>query len=283
MEQGTVFDIKEFAVYDGPGVRTTVFMKGCPLRCQWCHNPEGLSPRPQLMVSTASCTHCGACRAACPHPDAPCDACGACIPHCPLGLRRLAGKRWTSEALAARLLRDRDLYAQSGGGVTFSGGEPLMQWPFVRETLAQLAGIHTAVETSGYASDAVFEEAMRAFSLVMLDVKLTDPERHRHFTGVDNAPILRHARMLAAGDTPFILRVPLIPSVNDCESHLAAVAELARGAARLVRVELLPYHQTAGAKYEMAGMAYRPEFDTAQPVQTHLDVFERAGVPALVL
>ncbi len=282
METGIVFDIKEFAVFDGPGVRTTVFLKGCPLRCQWCHNPEGLSARPQLMVSTASCTHCGACRAACPHPGV-CTACGACIPHCPLGLRRIAGKPWTSEALAARLLRDADLYAQTEGGVTFSGGEPLMQWPFVAETLGRLRGVHTAVETSGYAPDSVFEAAMRAFDLVMLDVKLTDPARHRHYTGVDNAPILRHARRLRAGDTPYILRVPLIPGVNDDEEHLQNVAELAAGAKALIRVELLPYHQTAGAKYEMAGMDYRPEFDTAQPVTPRTEVFSRLGVPVRVL
>lgn len=282
METGIVFDVKEFAVFDGPGIRTTVFLKGCPLHCQWCHNPEGLSALPQLMVSRASCTHCGACRAACPHPDV-CTACGACIPRCPLGLRRIAGTPWTSEALAERLLRDADLYAQTGGGVTFSGGEPLMQWPFVADTIARLRAVHTAVETSGYAPDSVFEAAMRAFDLVMLDVKLTDPARHRHYTGVDNAPILRHARMLQTGDTPYILRVPLIPGVNDDEGHLASVAELAAGGKKLVRVELLPYHQTAGAKYEMAGMDYRPEFDTARPVTPHTEAFSRLGVPVCVL
>ena len=126
---GTVFDIKEFAVFDGPGIRTTVFLKGCPLRCQWCHNPEGLSPKPQLMVSSASCVHCGACSRVCKHPDN-CIACGVCVPYCRLGLRKIAGTIWTAEALAERLQRDADVYQMSGGGVTFSGGEPLMQWDF---------------------------------------------------------------------------------------------------------------------------------------------------------
>ena len=123
MSSGTVFDIKEFAVFDGPGIRTTVFMKGCPLRCQWCHNTEGLSPEPQLTVSPARCTHCGECMKHCPHPDH-CTACGACLPYCPYGLRRIAGTRMESEALAQRLLKERSLFEESGGGVTFSGGEP---------------------------------------------------------------------------------------------------------------------------------------------------------------
>ena len=151
MSSGTVFDIKEFAVFDGPGIRTTVFMKGCPLRCQWCHNPEGLSPEPQLTVSPARCTHCGECMKHCPHPDH-CTACGACLPYCPYGLRRIAGTRMESEALAERLLKGRSLFEESGGGVTFSGGEPLMQWPFVKDVIAHLQGVHCAVETSGFVS-----------------------------------------------------------------------------------------------------------------------------------
>ena len=134
---GVVFDIKEFAVYDGPGIRTTVFMKGCPLRCRWCHNPEGLSPKRELMVSRAACVHCGACERVCRHPDG-CVACGECVPVCRGNLRRIVGTEWTAEALAARLLKDADVYALSGGGVTFSGGEPLMQWPFVAEVIDRL-------------------------------------------------------------------------------------------------------------------------------------------------
>lgn len=278
---GIIFDIKEFAVYDGPGVRTTVFLKGCPLRCQWCHNPEGLSALPQLMVSRAMCTQCGACRAVCIHEV--CIACGKCIPYCKQGLRKIAGQRMEADALAKKLLRGRKLLEESGGGVTFSGGEPLMQWDFVSEVIERLDGLHTAIETSGYASDEVFADAMRKVNLVMMDMKLTDPVLHRHFTGVDNAPILRHADMLCAGDTPFIIRIPLIPGVNDNEAHLTAVADRIKGAPALLRVELLPYHKTAGAKYPMAGMEYKPEFDAGQAVRIWPEIFGQRGIRAITL
>ena len=280
--EGVVFDIKEFAVFDGPGIRTTVFMKGCPLRCQWCHNPEGLSPEPQLTVSPVSCTHCGECLKHCPTPGS-CTACGRCIPYCKQGLRRIAGKRMTAEALAKKLLRGRALLEESGGGFTFSGGEPLMQWPFVREVVERLEGAHCAIETSGYAPDEVFRQVMETMNLVMMDIKLTDPARHRHFTGVDNAPILRHADMLCAGDTPFIIRMPLIPGVNDERAHFEAVAARVAGAKALQRVELLPYHKTAGAKYGMVGLDYRPEFDTDRPVMIDTEPFESRGIPVVTL
>ena len=278
MSTGIVFDIKEFAVFDGPGIRTTVFMKGCPLRCQWCHNPEGLSPEPQLMVSAAACVHCGACERICGHPDH-CIACGRCVPVCRLGLRRIAGTAWTAESLAARLNRDSDVFRATQGGVTFSGGEPLMHWDFVSEVVGRLKGIHTAVETSGYTSDAIFEQVMGRVDLVMMDWKVSDPVKHRHFTGVDQAPVRRHAQMLAAGDTPFILRMPIIPGVNDEEAHFETVAELVKGAKSLVRVDILPYQRAAGAKYRMVGRTYAPEFDESAAPRFFLEPFERAGIP----
>lgn len=278
---GIVFDVKEFAVFDGPGVRTTVFMKGCPLRCQWCHNPEGLSPEPQLMVSRAACAHCGACEKVCTHEK--CISCGKCIPYCRLGLRKMAGQKMEAAALAKKLLRGRKLMESSGGGVTFSGGEPLMQWPFVREVISHLEGLHTAVETSGYTSDEIFSEVMQTVDLIMMDIKLTDPKAHLHYTGVDNAPILRHADMLREGNTPFIIRIPLIPGVNDTEAHCTAVADRIAGAKSLIRAELLPYHKTAGAKYGMAGMEYSPEFNTEQSVRIWPEIFEKRGINAVTL
>lgn len=282
MSSGTVFDIKEFAVFDGPGIRTTVFMKGCPLRCQWCHNPEGLSPRPQLMVSTAACTHCGRCKSVCKHPDS-CIACGECIPMCRGGLRKIAGTVWQAEDLARRLNKDADVYQLTEGGVTFSGGEPLLQWDFVSDVIDLLdESISVAVETSSYASDAVFESVMEKCDLVMMDWKVSDPALHRHYTGVSQEPIRRHAEMLAAGDTPFILRMPIIPGVNDNREHFETAASLVAGAKALVRVDILPYQRTAGAKYDMVGKAYAPEFDEAVKHRYFLECLQEKNIPIQV-
>lgn len=278
---GTVFDIKEFAVFDGPGIRTTVFMKGCPLSCMWCHNPEGLSPRPQLMVSRAACTDCGACRRVCPSPDA-CTACGSCVPVCRGGYRKIVGTPWTAEALAARLQKDADVYAMSGGGVTFSGGEPLMQWDFVADVIGRLHGVHTAIETSGFAPDAVFEDAMARCDLIMMDWKVSDPALHRRYTGVDQAVIRRHAQMLCAGNTPFILRMPIIPGVNDNAAHFETAARLVQGAKALVRVDVLPYQRAAGAKYEMVGRTYSVDFDETRAPEMHVECLKRTGIPVQV-
>ena len=281
MKTGTVFDIKEFAVFDGPGIRTTVFLKGCPLRCQWCHNPEGLLPMPQLMVSKAACTGCGACRRACTHVE--CIGCGACVPYCRQGLRKVVGVKWDAEALAQRLMKDKPLLTPSGGGVTFSGGEPLMQWDFVSEVIDHMPGMHTALETSGYCPDSVFSRAIAKMDLMLFDVKLMDPKEHLHYTGVENTLILRHLNMLCASHKPFIVRMPLIPGVNDGAAHFEAVAALLENAASLLCVEMLPYHQTAGAKYEMVGIPYRPEFSTVQVPCANLAPFEARGIRAVVL
>lgn len=277
--KGTIFDIKEFAVYDGPGIRTTVFMKGCPLRCRWCHNPEGLSPRPQLMVSVAACTHCGKCVQVCEHPGE-CNVCGKCVPQCPQGLKRIAGIEMTADELAGRLKKSAVF---EDGGVTFSGGEPMMQWPFVKAAAELLAPINRAIETSGFCSDEYFAEMMETMDFIMMDVKHMDPAEHKRWTGVDNASILRHLEMLKAGDTPFVIRVPLMPGINDSRENLEQLAERLSGAKRLARVELLPYHQTAGAKYEMAGMKYDPGFDTEADPRRDFAPFEARGITAIAL
>ena len=278
MKTGIVFDIKEFAVFDGPGVRTTVFMKGCPLHCQWCHNPEGLASRPQLMVSQAACIHCGACQAACPHPES-CSACGKCIPYCKGGLRKISGEEWTAEKLAERLKKDSDLYEATGGGITFSGGEPLLQWDFVKETIFHLPHIHTAIETSSYASDETFLDAIETCDLILMDWKVSDPALHKHYTGVDQAPIRRHLEMLAKSDTPFFLRMPIIPGVNDNQVHFEEAARLVEAAKNLCRVDILPYQKTAGAKYEMIGKRYAPDFQEEKPLRFFTEAFSEKNIP----
>jgi len=279
MSTGTVFDIKQLAVYDGPGIRTTVFLKGCPLRCMWCHNPEGLSYEPQLMVSVSSCRHCGRCTEACPHHGLRCDACGACVRACPLGLRRICGMRWEAEALAEKLLRDADYLRSQKGGVTFSGGEPTGQPEFLMELLDRLSSLHRAVETSAYCSEAVFSALLQRADYVMMDLKLMDPERHRHYTGVSNEPILENLERLKASGVPFRIRIPVIPGVNDSEENFAATADRLAGAKTLETVELLPYHVTAGAKYEMVGLRYSPEFDGTRAPNLDTEPFRARGIP----
>lgn len=281
MKEGVVFDVEEFTVFDGPGLRQTVFLKGCPLRCSWCHNPEGLSPRPQLMVSKGSCLHCGACARACREQE--CISCGACIPVCPLHLRRMAGEEMTSEELANRIRKNSGYYEKYGGGVTFSGGEPLFQGEFLTEVLEQLPGVHKAIETSGYCGEPLFRQVIGYLDYVMMDIKLFDGELHRKYTGVDNRQILRNARILCEGNIPFVIRIPLIPGVNDYEENFRNTAAWIADARALLKVELLPYHKTAGAKYDMVGKTYQPAFDTEKSVWHSQQVFEEYGIRSEVL
>jgi len=243
---GIIFDIKEMAVHDGPGLRTTVFLKGCPLRCIWCHNPEGLSPMPQLSVRKNGCRACGLCQKGCSHPD--CQPFGRCLHICPQGLLSVAGKEISPEALAQRLKRNRALR----GGVTFSGGEPLMQAQFLLEVLDRLEGIPVAIETSGYADEAVFRSVIERMDLVYMDLKLADDNQHRKYTGASNALILRNLQILRDSGVPCIIRTPLIPGITDTRENREAISVLAEG---LVQ-EWLEYNPMAGAKYSFFDMDY---------------------------
>ena len=247
--RGIVFDIKEFAVHDGPGVRTTVFMKGCPLSCRWCHNPEGLSPRPELMVKTARCRHCGLCTRPCGHED--CKPYGRCLHICPDGLISVVGKSWTPDELAARILRDYD-FLKSSGGVTISGGEPTMQSEFVSELLRRLHGLHRAVETCGYCGGERFMSVINECDYVIMDIKLADHDAHKVWCGVDNRPILENFERLRSSGRDYLVRVPLIPDVTDTSENLAAISDIVGDS----RVELLGYNNMAGAKYAGVGRVY---------------------------
>ena len=249
MTTGLLFDIKEFAVHDGPGIRTTVFLKGCPLACLWCHNPEGQSRLPQIM-------------------------------HSPAG-ERLAGEEYTAERLAALLNRQAAILKANGGGVTFSGGEPLLQTQFVAEVIDLLdhaGGVHVLLDTSGYGREEDLRLLLERCQLVFYDLKLIDPQLHRRYTGCDNDLILHNLRVLSSSNVPFVIRVPLVPGVTDTESNLRAIAHTAGGLPGLLRVDLLAYNRAAGAKYPAAGMQFHPDYDEDQPVQIRTDIFSDAGI-----
>ena len=279
---GTIFDIKQFAVFDGPGIRTTVFLKGCPLRCEWCHNPEGLSFQPQIMVSKSACTHCGRCEAVCPSPSR-CLVCGKCVRACPAGLRRICGKRVEAADLAAKLLKDREYLEKQGGGVTFSGGEPTAQGEFLLECLLLLRPMHRAVETSGYCDTDLFREILSELDYVIMDIKHSDNTLHQRYTGVSNRKILRNLDFLKSSGKPFRIRIPVIPGVNDTEENFRETAKLLADAENLDFVELLPYHQTAGAKYEMVGMDYKPSFQTDLLPNPDTAAFAERHIPCKVI
>lgn len=251
--KGMIFDIKEFALSDGPGIRTTVFFKGCPLRCAWCHNPEGLSSARELYAVPEGCRHCGACRRPCDHPE--CRGLGRCLHVCPGGLLRAVGEEWEAGALAEKLLHQRDLYDLTGGGITLSGGEPLLQPAFASELLGALEGVHRVTETYGYASAEDFLSVASRCELVYFDLKLYDREAHRKYTGVSNVKILENAKILRESGIPHVFRIPLIPGITDTEDNLRALALVAGDS----RVELLSYNQLAPAKYAGVGRVY-PDF-----------------------
>lgn len=251
MTTGIVFDIREFAVHDGPGIRTTVFLKGCPLRCSWCHNPESQSPVPQVISGT--------------------------------GVSRVAGVEWTAQALADLLNRQAAVLKANEGGVTFSGGEPLLQANFVAGVIDLLEEIHILLDTSGYGSESAMDLLLARVDMVFFDLKLIDREAHRRFTGCDNDCILRNLAVLGKSGVPFVVRVPLVPGVTDTDDNLAAITETVRGLAGLLRVDLLPYNKAAGGKYRTAGMEFKPGFDDARPLNINIGIFKKAKLDVHVL
>jgi pyruvate formate lyase activating enzyme len=265
---GTLFDIRRFSIHDGPGIRTTVFFKGCPLRCAWCHNPESQRAGLQLLLRPSRCIQCGACQAACPQqaigqPQTDClpmdreacQVCGACVEACLSDARQLVGRRYGVEEVMAVVRRDRVFYEQSDGGVTFSGGEPLAQPRFLLALLqaARAAGFHTAVDTCGEAPWAAFAGLLPYTDLFLYDVKLLDHQRHQQWTGRPNQRILDNLRRLSAAGVRLVLRIPLVPGVNDDEATLQGLARLASELPGVQRVDLLPFHNSAGPKYSGLG------------------------------
>ena len=259
-----------------------MFLKGCPLRCPWCHNPESWSEVPQIRVFEARCLHCGACTAACPlgiadGPRLPdpelCLHCGRCADACPSGTRQLVGRQLAVAEVLDVVERDRPFYDESGGGVTFSGGEPLSQWRFLLSCLeaAQRRGIHTAVDTSGFASLRTIKTVARATNLFLYDLKVLDPVRHLRYTGVPLHPILRNLQALDRAGATIWIRVPLVPGYNDDRANLTALGDLVAGLSRTRRMHLLPYHRLGSEKHACLGLGDPMDPEVAAPSPAALD------------
>jgi pyruvate formate lyase activating enzyme len=278
MATGLIFDIKRYSVHDGPGIRTTVFFKGCPLECWWCHNPESRDPDPLLYYDAEKCLGCHDCVAVCPEgavgsttggsttDTARCVGHGACAAACPTEARQLIGRRYTVEDLVHEIARDQVFYEESGGGVTFSGGEPLLQWEFLLEVLKACGelGIHRTVDTTGVATPEVLLAIAEEAELFLYDIKVMDPAVHKDATGVHIRPILNNLVRLLASGARVRIRIPLVPGITDGD-NVEQVATFLLSLDGLDGVHLLPYHAPARDKHLKFGVPWQLPDDLAMP------------------
>ena len=249
-----IFDIKRYAINDGPGIRTTIFLKGCPLRCVWCHNPESWSPESQVLFKSSKCIRCGTCS----QPDFKVD-------DCPTMAREICGRAYTMDELMAEMEKERTIMEDSGGGVTLCGGEPLMHSDYAIEILKELGrrGFHRTVDTTLYAPCEVVDAIADECDLFLVDLKLMDSEKHRLYTGVGNELILKNIRHLAdIGKTPFVIRIPLIEGINADEENIEETARFLKPIAinrEPLTVNLLPYHDVGKDKHRRMGSTFNPK------------------------
>jgi pyruvate formate lyase activating enzyme len=295
MLEGIVTDIQRFSIHDGPGIRTTVFLKGCNLRCFWCHNPETISLKPELQLFLERCIGCGACFERCPtgahamvdgervfHREL-CDACGACVETCYAQALVLMGQVKTVEQVVEEVLRDKPFYDTSGGGVTLSGGEPLLQFDFSYAILEKCRqeGLHTAIETAANFPWERIEAILPVTDLVMMDIKLMDSARHQECTGVPNERILANARRLGEQSIPLIVRTPVVPGVNDAPEDVSAIARFVAELPNLLYYELLPFHPMGTSKYASLDMDYRArelKTPSRERMDALTDIARHAGI-----
>lgn len=266
--EGTVFDIQRFSLHDGPGIRTIVFLKGCPLSCLWCSNPESQKLSPVLMYQSMNCIHCGKCISACKIgaisrknekfiDRKKCTACGECVNVCPTGALTIKGKKMTVEQVIKELKKDAIFYRRSGGGITLSGGEPLVQSDFAVELLkaCKAQGWHTAIETTAFASEEIVKKVFPHIDLALMDIKSTNYDLHKKFTGVSNESILKNAKLVSE-ITNMVVRVPLIPGFNSREEDVLELSKFVKTLNNVKGIHLLPYHTYGENKYELLGREY---------------------------
>ncbi len=267
---GIVFDIQRFSIHDGPGIRTTVFLKGCPLSCAWCHNPESWDVKPQLMFNGEKCVGCMACVEACPNNAhkledgkhvvdySICSGCGACVSRCVYSALKLSGREQSVEEVLAEVCADRKFYENSGGGMTVSGGEPMLQFEFLQTLLseAKRQGISTCVETSGFAPREKYEAILSDVDLFLIDIKHINRDEHKKYTGVYNDLILKNIEFLHDNGAKILIRLPLIPGINDTDEHINGVSALLNRLPGLLGAEILPYHDMGKGKWNQLGKQY---------------------------
>ena len=280
---GRVFSIEEFSTYDGPGIRMTVFFKGCPLRCMWCHNPEGQRFEKEMAKSPNGCLGCGACMKKGEElTGAPClvpESAGVC----PRKLVRESGIDYTPEKLVEKIQKNLAILNMSGGGVTFSGGEPLSHWQFVLECMKMLRGkTNRALQTCGFADSEAFLRVLEETDFVLYDLKHMNSEIHKHYTGVGNEQILENYKLLVKSGKEFITRIPLIPTVNDTEENIRETAIFMSNLG-VNKIELLPYNKMAGSKYLLMGRKYTTDFDGDVTPQPRIEIFKQYGIEVKIL
>ena len=290
MARGMITNIQRFSIHDGPGIRTTVFLKGCNLRCFWCHNPETLSSRAELQLFLDRCIGCGECFRRCPRgahvqidgqrrfDRGKCVGCGTCAETCYAQALVMAGECKTVDEVVDVVLRDRPFYETSGGGVTLSGGEPLLQLEFSHAILERCReeGLHTAIETAANFPWAQVASILPVTDLVMVDIKLIDADRHKQHTGVSNRRILENVKRLGQAAKSLIVRTPIIPGVNDNPQDVAAIASFVAGLPNLQYYELLPFHPLARGKYDSLQMTYSAK-GLEIPAREHMDQLAEAA------
>lgn len=285
--QATIFAIKRYALHDGPNIRTTLFFKGCPLSCHWCHNPEGIDFKISVVSRPDTCVGCGECISNCPSKalhksgtgisrnESLCTLCQSCIDTCPALAHEPTGRQMTIEQLLQEIQKDEPFYDQSGGGVTISGGEPLCQPEALLALLKGCAarGIHRIVDTSALAPTETLLRIAQYTNLFLIDLKHMDTARHQHYTGAANELILHNLQQLAAGDHPVRVRVPLIPGVNDDSDNIRATGAFVAGCKSVEGIDVLPYHPSATAKYKKLGRQYKGmQFTVPSQEQLHYTV-----------